>query len=186
MESEPTRDLSEAFPNHLRPTVRTVLGMLPDGTHVQSSPDDIGVITLSGDRLRIPARIYDPEPDWSLVRSLGSVEQSIVACLYTRHHDGHVRERALTHISRFDEAWVAPFIIQLLGEYVIELIEQVASLLEKHVMPSYIPFVRENPAFLKLTTDRATSYWNEYYRQRFRRREDYPAVRALAALTTWH
>jgi len=38
---------------------------------------------------------------------------------------------------------------------------------------------------LRLTTDRATSYWNEYYRQRFWSRDEYPAFRAIATLTRW-
>jgi hypothetical protein len=184
MESDQTPDLSEAFPRSLRSSVRVVLGTLLDGAHLQQrSPDDIGIITLGGDQLRIPARIYNPEPDWTWVRSLGPIEQSIVACMYTRHHDGHVRERALAHISTLNEAWVAPFVIQLLGEYVIELVEQAASLLEQQPKSACALFLRENPDFLHLTTDRATSYWNEYYRQRFRKREDYPALRAIATLT---
>src|SRR5262245_965450 len=54
-ELAPTRDLTEAFPTSLRPTVRTVLGMVPEAAPGQApSPDDIGVVTLGGDRLRIP------------------------------------------------------------------------------------------------------------------------------------
>ena len=158
-----------------------VLGALLDDGQ-QRSPDDIGIVAVGGDQLRIPARIYNAEPDWASVRSLGPVEQSIVACLYTRHHDGRVRERALAHISNLNEAWVAPFVIQLLGEYVIELVEQAASILAQEPKSVYGSFLRENPEFLRLTMDRATSYWNEYYRQRFRKREDYPALRAIATL----
>jgi hypothetical protein len=60
-----------------------------------------------------------------------------------------------------------------------ELVEQAASLLEQQPKSAYALFLRENPDFLRLTTNRATSYWNEYYRKR----EDYPALRAIATLT---
>src|SRR5690348_8275158 len=100
MASNQTPELTQAFPEHLRRSVLAVLEAIPDGPSAAGrSPDDIGVIALNCDPLRIPGRIYIPEPDWFLVRSLGDLEQSIAACLYTRHHNGHVRERALAHIS---------------------------------------------------------------------------------------
>src|SRR5262249_1237036 len=116
MDSDPVPDLSESFPSSLRPGFRAVLGRLPHGAYVRRrSPRDSGFITVGGERLRIPDRLYDPEPDWSWVRSLGSIEQSMVGCLYTRHHDGYVRERALARLVAPDEEWAAPFVIQLLG-----------------------------------------------------------------------
>ena len=179
-------DLAEAFPEELRSRARAVLDTtLQPGVSPSRSPDDIGVLTLNGQQLRIPARIYNPEPDWSSVQSLGLTEQLIVACVFTRHHDGHVRERALARIQAVHEPWVAPFIIQLLAEYVIEVVERAALLIHGSVNPAFAAFVQENPRFLELTTARATSYWNEYYRQRFRRREEYPAFPALATLLEW-
>jgi len=79
----------------------------------------------------------------------------------------------------------APFIIQLLGEYVIELVERAASLIESAPKAGYVAFARENPDFLRLTTQRAASYWNAYYRGRIRKRADYPAFPALATLIAW-
>ena len=79
----------------------------------------------------------------------------------------------------------APFIIQLLGEYVIELVERAASLIESAPKAGYVAFARENPDFLRLTTQRAASYWNVYYRGRIRKRADYPAFPALATLIAW-
>jgi hypothetical protein len=186
MESVAIPDLTEAFPEDLRSRVRAVLDTtLQSGLSSSRSPDDIGVLTLNGQQLRIPARIYEQEPDWSRVQSLGLTEQLIVACVFTRHHDGHVRERALARVHAVHESWVAPFIIQLLGEYVIEVIERAASLIQGPVNPAFAIFVQENPRFLELTTARATSYWNEYYRRRFRRREEYPAFPALTTLLKW-
>jgi hypothetical protein len=186
MEPNQAPDLTEAFPDGLAPSVRAVLEATSQelSTH-QRSQDDIGVIRLNGQPLRIPARIYNPEPDWTMIRSLGEVEQSIAACLFTRHHDGHVRERALAQIPASVESWMAPFIIQLLGEYVIELVERAASLIEDPPKAGYVLFARQNPEFLSLTTQRATSYWNVYHRDSIRKREDYPAFPALATLTRW-
>lgn len=187
MESNQAPDLTQAFPDRLSPSVRAVLEatFAPGPFTQERSQGDIGVIRLGGQRLLIPARIYNPEPEWAFVRSLGGIEQSIAACLFTRHHDGRVRERALGEIPVSVESWVAPFIIQLLGEYVIELVERAASLIEAGPKAGYVVFARENPDFLSLTAQRATSYWNAYYRRRIRKREDYPAFPALAMLIKW-
>jgi hypothetical protein len=183
MEPNQAPDFAEAFPDGLSARVRAVLEATSLGSSTQKrSQDDIGPITLNGQQLRIPARIYNPEPDWAIVRSLADVERSIAACLFTRHHDGRVRERALAQVPVSVESWVAPFVIQLLGEYVIEVVERAASLIEGAPKAGYVAFARENPDFLRLTALRATSYWNAYYRDRFREQNDYPAFPALAML----
>jgi hypothetical protein len=186
MEPNQARDLTEAFPAGLSARVRAVLEATSLGPSTQKlRQDDIGPIIVNGQQLRIPFRIYNPEPDWAIVRSMGDVERSIAACVFTRHHDGRVRERALTQVPVSVESWAAPFVVQLLGEYVIELVERAASLIEVAPQAGYVAFARENPDFLRLTTQRATSYWNAYHRDRLRNRADYPAFPALARLIRW-
>jgi hypothetical protein len=186
MEPNQAPDFAEAFPDGLATRVHAALEATSLGSSAQKrTEDDIGSITLNGQQLRIPARIYNPEPDWAIVRSLEDVERSIAACLFTRHHDGRVRERALTHVPVSVESWAAPFVIQLLGEYVIELVERAAFLIEGAPKDGYVAFARENPAFLRLTAQRAASYWNAYYRGRIPKRADYPAFPSLAALIAW-
>jgi hypothetical protein len=64
MESHSTPDLTEAFPEELRSRAHAVLDATLHPVSTPSrSPDDIGVLTLNGQQLRIPARIYNPEPD---------------------------------------------------------------------------------------------------------------------------
>ena len=174
-------DLIDAFPPHLKSHVRSVISIMPPATHPRS-PDDIGPITVDGRPMRIPARIYHPEPAPSGVESLAPLERSILACLYTRHHDGHVRQRALESAIDIDEVWAAPFVLQMLGEYVLELIQIVADAVKSRRRDEYLQFLRENPAFLELITQRATSYWNEYFRTMFRNREDHPALSAIKTL----
>src|SRR5687768_11218643 len=86
--------LLEAFPSTLESHVRAVVAIMPTPSHPRS-PDDIGPITIDGRPLRIPFRIYHPELSSPAIASLSQSQQSIAACLYTRHHDGHVRQRAL-------------------------------------------------------------------------------------------
>ena len=173
--------LVEAFPAELRPEVEAVVAFMPVAD-IPRTTDDIGPVVLNGQPLHIPFRIYNPQPDASLVERLSSTEQQILACLYTRHHDGHVREHELGRILDSNQAWAAPFIIQLLAEYVLEIVEIVYAHVSHGRPDSMTTFVRENPRFMELTAQRAASYWDCYYRARFRQIEDYPGIRALRIL----
>ena len=173
--------LDRAFPGELRPEVEAVVAIMPVAD-IPRGPDNVGPVFLNGQSLHIPSRIYNREPDASLIEELSPTEQQILACLYTRHHDGHARERALGRILDSDQEWVAPFVIQMLGEYVLEIVEIVHAHVSHAPQESLTTFARENPLFMTLTAQRATSYWDCYYRARFRSLEDYPAVRALEML----
>ena len=104
--------------------------------------------------------------------------------MYSRHHDGHVRESACARILRFSEPWVVPYVVQLLGEYVVEICALILDRLSAQSSFSssaYREFVSANPEYLELTQQRAISYWSCYYRQDFTRNE-YPALIALDRL----
>lgn len=44
------------------------------------------------------------------------------AVLYTRHHDGFVRQRHVQQAIGSPHAWLVPIVVKLVGEYVIEII----------------------------------------------------------------
>ncbi|MES2265095.1 MAG: hypothetical protein V4724_41895 [Pseudomonadota bacterium] len=100
----------------------------------------------------------------------------------TRHYDGFLREQCLRRLLAVEEKWVAPFVIQLLGEYVVEVIHPIHEHFLEGVEEKYKDFFSENVEYCEYLRCRAISYWNEYYRERFPRYKDYPAVKALAAL----
>jgi hypothetical protein len=103
--------------------------------------------------------------------------------------DGFVHQRWLGMLLEADEPWVVPFIIQLLGEYVIEIcrdIERFArselpahSALRQHLSA----FLNDNPCFAELTRQRAISYWGCYYRYQHPSPGTYPALVALSILS---
>jgi hypothetical protein len=177
------RDLRRAFPGHLGAEVEAVLAVLPAGP--PPTDWDIGPIELGGERLSIPDRIYQPELVSS--RSLSETSQRVVAALYTRHHDGSVRERHLRSLLAAREPWIAPFVVQLLGEYVLEIVEVIA---EAHAAeqllehPAFRDFARESRSFIELTERRAISRWSQLHRARYPRKELYPALRLLRALAS--
>jgi hypothetical protein len=80
-------------------------------------------------------------------------------------------------------------------QYVIEIVESIVAgvdLSDAATRERYGEFVAANPAFMTLTHQRATSYWDVYYRGRFPVRrprdsdrwETYPAFVLLNDLAT--
>jgi hypothetical protein len=79
---------------------------------------------------------------------------------------------------------VVPYVVQLLGEYVVEISSLILDRLtaqSSSSWPAYREFFRANRAFMALTEQRAISYWSCYYRHDFARVE-YPALVALDKL----
>jgi hypothetical protein len=126
--------------------------------------------------MSIPYRIYH-DPTKTSKDLLNSRQKQLVDCLFTRHSDGFVRQKYLAKIIGLNKTWVAPFVIQLLGEYVIEIIRVIEENLGKLDISVYKSFLDANPEFLILTEQRVASYWDCYYRPQ--QREGYAGFRVL-------
>ena len=116
--SHPVSDaLLHAFPSRLRDSVSNAVAMIPPAEH-----DAAGgfVVRVGDESVVIPQRIYNPEPLANVTDAWHGLERELVGCLYTRHHDGHVRERHLRSVIQLGYPWVVPFVVQLIGEYVVE------------------------------------------------------------------
>jgi hypothetical protein len=81
--------------------------------------------TVSGEQVAFAHRLYNPEPSGERVAALTSTQRLIAHCVYSRHHDGHVRQRHCEQIVRSTAAWVPPYVVRLVGEYVVEIIEMI-------------------------------------------------------------
>jgi hypothetical protein len=143
---------------------------------------------VDGERIAIPARVYIDTVDPSVIATLPEAQQAIIGCIYTRHHHGYTRQRWLRRVLAQEYPWVVPFVVQLAGEYVVEIVVDIVQGrpdLSDPMSPSgalYGAFLAMNPSFWHLTRQRAASYWDCYYRGRYLRREDYPAFRLLDQL----
>lgn len=127
------------------------------------SQDKIEII-VSSEKYFIPSRLnyHDIEDDvwWNL----SDKQQGLLACLYTRSLNGYVREKYVVHLFGKNEPWVIPFVLLLLGEYVIEIADSILKNLNSLDKSKYQAFAKENPAFMKSLHSRIISYWNCYYR----------------------
>jgi hypothetical protein len=67
--------------------------------------------------------------------------------------------------------WIPPFVVQLVGEYVIEILFVIHKNLLNLNTSLYEQFLRMNPGFLAITEQRVISYWNCYHRWNYTRDE---------------
>jgi len=171
-----------AFPAALNEAVSAAAALMPAAAH---EPSESFAVQVGGERVEIPYRIYNPEPPLEVAYE---THRTVLACLSTRHHDGRVRQRHLGWILPQPQTWVVPFVVQLVGEYVVEIVLDIQTgLAELDVEGSperrrYGAFVADNPAFVELTAQRVASYWDCYYRYRYPRRADYPGFTLLSSL----
>ncbi|WP_436978632.1 hypothetical protein [Streptomyces sp. enrichment culture] len=155
--------LVAAFPSRLAADVRSALSVLPASTF---SPVEPFAVDVRGERVTIPARIYPDEPHAGAEGPLSGTRQMILHCLYSRHADGRVRQRHLERILESGEPWVAPFVVRLAGEYVVEILEAMHRGLPGLDVPGssqrrlYGEFIARNPAFFARTERRVVSYWS--------------------------
>jgi hypothetical protein len=179
---ENAKQIAGGFPTGLRDDVSAVVDRLPEARHLSTM--DPHHVSVGGEEILLPARIYNAVPAATAVDRMSDVQRLIAACIYSRHNDGHVREAACARILPYPEPWVAPYVVQLLGEYVVEicaLILERLSAQSSFDWSSYRDFVSANRAYVELTRQRAISYWACYYRLDMTRGE-YPALVALDRL----
>ncbi|MDY0744764.1 hypothetical protein SNE35_09605 [Paucibacter sp. R3-3] len=169
------------FPLALQPAASALLGAM---TASALAPAQQGFrVTVQGESLSAPARLYcSPSELRALIEQAAGDSRTLALCLGTRHWDGHVREECLRRLISTDRPWVAPFFVQLLGEYVIEIVEVIAEAVRLATVQDLCGFARENPKFMALTRQRATSYWDCYFRRRFGSLQTYPAIAVLNAI----
>ncbi|MCF2530788.1 hypothetical protein [Yinghuangia soli] len=173
-----------AFPRFLADDAHAVASAMPPPEHAPAEPF---VVDVQGETVAIPYRLYCDEPDAALQASFSERQAIILHCLYTRHHDGRVRQRHLAHVLPVVEPWVVPFVVQLLGEYVVQIQSAVQDGLGGLDTPGtpqhdvYGSVLAANREFLHLTRQRAASYWDCYYRGRYPW-EHYPGRIVLESL----
>lgn len=84
--------------------------------------------------------------------------------------------------------WVVPFVVQFVGEYVVEIVEIIRRELVTDTIPAtvhhaiYGRFAAENPAFVALTAQRVASYWDCYFRNRYPSIQEHPGTVMVDAL----
>ena len=176
-------ELANAFPAAVRGEALIALSHFPEPRIPFSSQFSV---RIAAENVLIPDRIYD-EPSLIYNYTLTDLQRELVDCLFTRHHSGYTRQACLERIIRSPNIWIPPFVIQLVGEYVIEILHVIDNNLSSFNTPAFEQFVRSNPEFISLTEQRVMSYWNEYYRhppwndrRAFYKKDEYVGFRLMS------
>jgi hypothetical protein len=80
-----------AFPAHLGADVEAMVKVMPEATLAPYG--GVFTVKVDGHQLNVPSRQYHPEPSMSAVESLSEAQRTILGCVFTRHHNGYVRQR---------------------------------------------------------------------------------------------
>lgn len=194
MRNDGTGRVLAAFPQSVQDDAAAVVAMLPDA---EIEPNSSFSVFVGGEMLEVPGRIYNPPLERRQASALNDRQQVVLQCLYTRHHDGRVREGAVAAVAALPYSWVPPFVVQLVGEYVVEIIMRILGEVPGLEVPAspdrlrYGRFALENPEFVALTSARVRSYWDCYYRRSDRdgaypktwaKFDEYPGAKFMAHL----
>lgn len=166
------------------PELQTTPHLIQD-THTGASQRP-GIL-VEGQLVQIPYRVYFAWPESRRTRHLNHTQLLVLWAWMTRNADGRIRQEALRKLLQEDAPWTIPYVIQLCGEYVVEIASDILQFLttelpkRPQLRQSYRQFTADNPTFVALTEQRAMSYWNAYDRWRFAR-DEYPQLAALQLL----
>lgn len=170
-------DIYNAFPGCLKRDVGFICDTLVFDTALASS--DVFVVKCRNEVLHIPERIYyKPIADEKL-SCLAPIQSEIVKCFFTRHHDGLIREDCLRHVIGLNSYWVAPFIIKLSGEYVVEILNIIKANLDNLDSAVYKEFLLGNTGFYEVIKQRVMSYWNVYYKRQYPDKNEFAGFQIL-------
>jgi len=157
--------IQKAFPVEIRGEVNSLLTKFAIETEI--STRGFETVAIGQEKFEIPQRIYY-NPPYSLASSKYTrKEQEIINCIFSRHHNGYIRQKAIQNIICSKSSWTIPYIIRIIGEYVIEILDDIDNNFEKIDKSNLISFVRQNPEFYNRTHSRVCSYWHCYFRRQF-------------------
>jgi hypothetical protein len=166
-------ELANAFPLAIQQDALIAISALSENRF--SSPWQTFSLRLGHEVLALLQRIYYVPPVLQTLRA--PLQMEILDCLFTRHHDGFVRQNHLGRIIRSRNAWIPYFVVPLAGEYVVEILQVICENLIYLETSIYAGFLRSNPEFLELTEKRVLSYWDCYHRSI--KKQEYPGFLLL-------
>lgn len=173
--------ITKAFPSFLKQEAEALDRVMGQLRQARMAMHRFIGVRVGEEELVIPYRIY-PLGYEDAFDQLTETQSLLYSCLLTRHHDGHVRQHHLELTLSVHEPWVVPFVIQLTGEYVIQILETVETDLPTVDPALYGRFIRDNRAYFQATQTRMISYWDCYYRRLYKRPSDYVGFCVLAKL----
>ena len=153
--------LAEAFPPEHRGLSILASKALVRGLAPRQWTERFAVLA-DGQSVLIPARLDFASSGLQLNRSDES--WLFARALQTRSNDGFERQRAARDLLPDLKPWAAPFIVALIGEYIVEILDDIAAALTPEDALTLGAFIIENQGYWNRTKRRVMSYWDVYYR----------------------
>lgn len=123
---------------------------------------------LNGNVIEFPYRVYFLDSSNETLNTLTCRQQMVLHCIYSRSCDGFVREKHLRALLLMEyEVWAIPYIVKICDEYVVEILEMTYAILKEQNTDCFKAFCRENNKSFCKSYARMTSYWNEFYRDKY-------------------
>lgn len=119
-------------------------------------------VQVEGEQVLIPARLHFTSEEPALPE--GGEAWRLARAIQTRSNDGFQRQRALRACLSRPEPWIAPFVVALVGEYIVEILEDVQAAMTPELEQILTTFIAHNRPFWETTKRRVASYWTAYYR----------------------
>jgi hypothetical protein len=153
--------LEEAFPTKHRVKATLACKAVSHILNVTQWTDRFSV-QVEGEQVQIPVRLRFASDYLPLL--VNDEAWQFGRALQTRSNDGFERQRAARDLLAALQPWQAPFIVGLIGEYIVEILDDIAAALTTDNTRILSDFIGRNPAYWNTTKRRVASYWNAYYR----------------------
>lgn len=167
----------DGFPNTLRDDVSKVASLIPFETYCNIS---FGTTKYTieyiqdSDAVKFPYRIYYTNVSDEAFDELSIEQKIILHCIYTRSCDGFVRQKHLEALLQMDYPdWAIPYIVKVCDEYVIQILEITYDILKGQDTERFKRFCFQNHESISKSFNRMVSYWNEYYRYKYKVFDEY-------------
>lgn len=124
--------LYEMFPKTLNTEISQIINKIEFISPWEfMTKSDMEIVFINGEEIKIPDRIYYNFPREESINQLTKIQKELLFCIFSRHSDGFIREKCLKEIILSRNIWIIPFVIELLGEYVIEIIIQIKAKIQE-------------------------------------------------------
>jgi hypothetical protein len=153
-----------AFPKELKEEIKAIFKIITLKT--KSYNGEAFDVFINNEIIHIPERIYHEDLEANVEIALSQIQKHILDCFFTRHHNGYIRQKRLNNIftSRIIYNWSIPYIVRLMGEYVVEIIDDINTNIQLIDKIALQEFIRTNQKFILTTEGRIASYWGEFYK----------------------
>jgi len=113
----------------------------------------------------IPDRVIFPDSLIPEEEGFSPEQALIYHCIFSRSLDGHVREKHVREMLESSETWIAPYILRICENYVVQILQLVFDKLKNSDCTIYIECAQRNLWSFVQGHQRMRSYWDVYYRR---------------------